>query len=313
MKALANRWLLYGPFIVAAAILAGWFVLWRSGAAVMRTSLDEFAAAQEADGVIVEYLPLSARGFPFYLRGVVERSSIASGADRYQCAKLFIDALPYSPDRIIFSCGGEQHLSRADGVWTINAKDARASIERDSARGWLAKIDTGAASAFKDDVEASVSNAIVNFGPEKIGAERFDVSLRVVGFGVTRPASGYAVDRIDAAATVSDSASGRVVEIRGLEAVIGDTILKADGEIAVPPGDSARGRLNARVEKPAGLAQTLADAGMLDERDARTAQAALAMLAVASGGAVAAPIEIENDEVRLAGLKIAGLKRKDQP
>ena len=137
--------------------------------------------------------------------------------------------------------------------------------------------------------------------------------MRVVGFGVTRPASGYAVDRIDAAATVSDSASGRVVEIRGLEAVIGDTILKADGEIAVPPGDSARGRLNARVEKPAGLAQTLADAGMLDERDARTAQAALAMLAVASGGAVAAPIEIENDEVRLAGLKIAGLKRKDQP
>jgi len=313
VKALANRWFLYGPFLFAGAILAGWFVLWRTGAGIMRSSLDEFAAAQKADGVIVEHEPLSARGFPFYLRGVVENFSIASGPDRYQCARLFIDALPYAYDRVIFSCGGDQHLSRADGVWTINAKDARASVQRDSERGWLAKIDTGAATAFNDDVEASVSKAIVNFAPEKAGADRFDLSLRVVGFGVTRPASGYAVDRLDAAATVSDGASGRVVEIRGLEAVIGDTILKADGEIAVPPGGSARGRLDARVEKPAGLAQTLSDAGLLDDRDAKTAQAALAMLAVASGGAVAAPIVLENDEVRLAGFKIARLKRKGQP
>ena len=313
MKAGASKWFLYGPFIVAGIILAGWFMLWRSGAALMRDSLDDFAAAQKADGTIVAHEPLSARGFPFFLRGAVEDFSIARGADRYQCARLFIDALPYAPDRIIFSCGGEQQVTVAGGVWTIDAKDARASVERDSERGWLAKIETGKTIAFNHDIEATVSGAIVNLAPAPAGDESIDASLRIAGLGVTRPASGYAVDRIDAAATVSGDAEGRIIRIRGLEAIIGETTVKAEGEVAIKRGDSARGRLNARVEKPAGLAQTLSDAGLLDEKDARTAQTALAMLAVASGGEIAAPIDFQNDEVRLAGLKIARLKRSDQP
>lgn len=313
MKALANRWFLYGPFIVAGLILAGWFMLWRSGAAHMGLGLDEFAAAQKAEGTIVAYEPLSARGFPFFLRGAVENFSIASGADRYQCAKLFIDALPYAPGRIIFSCGADQHLTQAGGVWTINAKDARASVERDAGRGWLAKIETGKASAFKDVVEASIESAIVNFAPGEGGQGRIDASISIIGLGVTRPASGYAVDRIDAAATISGGAGGQIVRIHRFDAILGETKVAAEGEIAIPNHESARGRLTARVERPAGLAQTLSDAGLLGEKDARTAQAALAMLTVASGGAIAAPIDVENDEVRLAGLKIARLNRIAQP
>ncbi|MEK7265436.1 MAG: DUF2125 domain-containing protein [Pseudomonadota bacterium] len=313
MKALASRWFLYGPFIFAGVILAGYYLLWRSGAALMRESLDDFAAAQKTDGTIVAYEPLSARGFPFFLRGAVENFSIARGADSYRCAKLFIDALPYAPDRIIFSCGGAQQVAKAGEVWTINAKDARASVERDQKRGWLAKLETGAASAFNNDIEASVSRAIVNLAPSDEGDGRIDASFRIVGLGVTRPASGYAVDRIDAAATVLGGADGQTVKIHGLEAVSGQTIVKAEGEIAIPAGENLHGRLNARVEKPAGLAQTLSDAGLLDANDAKTAQTALAMLTVASGGALAAPIDFANDEVRLAGLKIAQLKRTAQP
>lgn len=313
MKALAGRWFLYGPFIAAGIILAAWFMLWRSGAALMRDSLDEFAAAQKAEGTIVAYEPLSARGFPFYLRGAVQNFSVARGDDRYQCAKLFIDALPYAPDRIIFSCAGDQLLSAAGEVWTINAKDARASVERDDKRGWLAKIETGKASAFNNDIEAMLGGAIINIAPGADGAEGVDATMRLTDIGVTRPASGYAVDRIDAAATVSGAAGRRIVRLHGLEAVIGDTNLKAEGEIEFPSHEDARGRLNARVEKPAGLAQTFSDAGLLGDKDAKTAEAALAMLAVASGGAIAAPIDIENGEVRLAGLKIARLKSAGQP
>lgn len=313
MKAAANRWFLYGPFVVAGVIIAAWYMLWRTGAALMRDSLEEFAATQEAEGTRVSYESLSAGGFPFFLRGAVENFQIAKGADSYQCARLFIDALPYAPDRIVFSCGAGQRLTGSGSVWTIDARDARASIERDSKRGWLTKIETGKASAFNDDIEASVGGAIVNLSPAEPGGARIDASLRIVDLGVTRPASGYAIDRIDAAATVSRDDEGEIVRIHGLEAVIGETMVNAEGEIVFPFGESAHGRLDARVEKPAGLAQTLSDAGLLEKKDARTAQAALAMLAVASGGAVAAPIVVENDEVRLAGLKIARLKPTDQP
>lgn len=315
MRAGANRWFLYGPLIGAAIVLGCWFLLWRAGAATMRASLDEFAAAQAENGLAVAYEPLRTRGFPFFLRGAAENFSISRGEERYQCARLYIDALPYAPDRIIFSCGAEQRLITPDGAWTLEAKDARASVERDKDRGWLAKIESGKASAFHNDIEVSADRAIINVAPGAPGDGRIDASVRIVSFGVTRPASGYAFDRIDVAATVSGggAAGGRIVEIHGFEAVISETVVTAKGEISLAAGGNARGRLDARIEKPAGLAHTLADAGLLDERDAKSAEAGLAMLAVASGGAISAPIEFDGGEVRLAGVKLADLKRKNQP
>lgn len=315
MNAGANRWFLYGPFIGAALVLGCWFLLWRAGAAGMRTSLDEFAAARGSEGVAVAYEPLKSRGFPFFLRGVAENFSISRGDERYECARLYIDALPYAPDRIVFSCGGEQLLIAANGAWTLDAKDARASVERDKDRGWIAKIESGKASAFNNDVEASLDHAIINVAPGEPDGGRVDASVRIVSFGVTRPASGYAFDRIDAAATVSGggAAGGRTIEVHGFEAVISETVVNAKGEILLAADGSARGRLDARIEKPAGLAQTLADAGLLDKEDAKTAEAGLAMLSVASGGAISAPIELESGEARFAGLKLADLNRKNQP
>ena len=315
MKAGANRWFLYGPFIGAGVILGCWFLLWRAGAATMRNSLDEFAATQAGEGIAVAHEPLETRGFPFFLRGVTENFSIGSGAERYECARLYIDALPYAPGRIIFSCGAEQRLIAANGVWILDAKDARASIERDKDRGWIAKIESGRASAFNNDVEVSADHAIINIAPGEPDDDRIDASIRIVSFGVTRPASGYAFDRIDAAATVSGggAAGDRTIEIHGFKAVISETVVNAKGEIFLPAEGDARGRLDAHIEKPAGLVRTLADAGLLDEKDAKTAEAGLAMLAVASGGAISAPIELDGGEVRLAGLKLADVKRKNQP
>lgn len=315
MKAGANRWFLYGPFIGAGVILGCWFLLWRSGAAAMRTSLDEFTAARAGEGIAVAYEAVETRGFPFFLRGAVEKFSISRGDERYECARLYIDALPYALDRIIFSCGSEQRLVTSDGAWTLNAKDARASFERDKDRGWIAKIESGKVIAFNNDIEASFEHAIINVAPGEPHDGRIDASVRIVSFGVTRPASGYAFDRIDAAATVSGggASGGRTVEIHGFEAVISETVVNAKGEILLPADGSARGRLDARIDKPAGLARTLADAGFLDEKDGKTAESGLAMLAVASGGAISAPIELEGGEVRFAGLKLADMNRKIQP
>jgi hypothetical protein len=310
----ANRWFLYGPFLAAGVILAGWRLLWQAGAATMREHLEEFAAAQSAEGSAVAYEPLVSRGFPFFLRGVTENFSIARGDARYECDRLYIDALPYAPGRIIFSCGAEQRLIIPDGAWTINAKDARASIERDEERGWMAKADTGGASAFRDDVEVSVGAATVNFAPGAADPALIDVSMRIVKVGVTRPASGYALDRIDAAVSLSGGAPAeRTVDVHGLEAIIGETVVRAKGKISLLADGDARGRLNARVEKPVGLARALADARLLDAEEAKAAETGLAMFAVASGGAITAPIDLENGEVRLAGLLIANVKPKSQP
>ncbi len=310
-----NRWFLYGPFIFAGVILAGWFYLWRSGAQTMRRSLDEFVAMRAKDGVTVVHGPLKTGGFPFFLRGAVDQLSIDRGQYRYACDRLYVDALPYARGRIIFSCGAEQRFITPSGAWIIDAKDGRASVERDAQRGWMVRIETGKASAVNNNIEVSVGGATINFAPAQAVTGEFDASMRILDISVTRSSGVYAVDRIDAAATFSkpESGAGRRAAIHGLELAIGDTILKAEGEMALPATGTAQGSFNTRIEKPVGLARMLADAGLLNAEEAITAESGLAMLAVASGGAISAPVELKDGELRLAGFRLARFGSTVQP
>lgn len=315
MTARNNKWFLYGPFIAAGVILLLWFALWRSGAEAMKRSLAEFREAQAADGIAVDYAPLKPDGFPFFLRGVVDKLSVVKGGTRYECERLFIDALPYALDRIIFSCGGEQRLTTPKRVWMINAPDARASIERDRKRGWMVRAETGKASASAGSIEARIDAATINAAPHERGSQSIDASMRFVGVAVTGPQGGYALDRLDAAGAVSAAlpGDGREIKILGLEAVIGETIVKAEGAVFIPVAGDPQGRFDTRIEKPAGLAHLLSDAKLLTAEEAVVAQNGLAMLAVASGGAVSAPVELGNGELRLAGFRLARLSRSPQP
>lgn len=315
MSGRVNRWFLYGPFIIAGFLVLGWFASWRAGAALMRENLDGFATAGAAEGYAIAFAPMRVRGFPFFLRGVASDFLITRGDQQYDCSLLYLDAIPYALDRIIFSCGGAQSYAAQGREWTIDAKDAKMSLERDKRRGWIMKMQSGGAAIVSEGQSISIDAAVLNLAPTARGNENIDASLRVTGVRAQAKAGDYAIERFDAAITISTvDSSGRLkIAVHGVEALLGETKLAAKGFLEIPADGEASGRLNARIEKPAGLAQALAAAGLIEKKDAQIADAGLAMLSIAAGGVVTAPIDYANNEVRIAGIKLAQIKKRAQP
>ncbi|MCB2111994.1 MAG: DUF2125 domain-containing protein [Parvularculaceae bacterium] len=309
----ASKWLLYGPFLFAAVALCAWWFLWRAGAHAMREALDEFTVTQAASGARVNYEPLRAKGFPFFLRGIARNFSIESGDRAYSCAQTNIDALPYQLDRIVFSCTGAQLIKFGAAQWTISAPDARASIERDSERGWIVRIQTGAAYAESSEIRYAADSLNLNLAPEKGDPATFDISLRAIAAHASK-APGARLDRIDAAIRLgpADAFETRRIDILGFEAHVGESVLKASGA-AYSRSDSLNGRLEASLEKPAEMARAIAAFGSPNEDEARAIEAGLAMLAVAWGGTIAAPIIIEDGVVSLAGVRLGEISQTAQP
>lgn len=307
-----NRWFLYGPFALAGVLLFGWFLMWRSGADAMRRGLAEFSAHAALQGAVIAHQPLRANGFPFYLRGVVADFSATTKDGHYACGRLYLDALPSAPDRLVLSCGGEQLVASRKKTWRLDAEDARASIARDEERGWMIRAQTGAASATSGAERVTVGAATVNIAPRAGDPATLQASLRLLA---VEAVGLYAVDRFAAAASLgpADSAGERLLDVHGAELVVNGATLKAQGILAIAPGGARRGRLDAELEKPVGLARALASARLLSADEAKAAEAGFAMLAVASGGVIRAPIEWEKGEVRLAGVRIAQAPKPDQP
>jgi hypothetical protein len=312
----ANRWFLYGPFIFAGLVIAFWFYLWRAGAETMRSSLSEFSQNAAEDSVTVTYTALKTRGFPFFLRGAVENFAVSNQRYRYRCDRLFIDALPYALDRLIFSCGGTQEIVANNETWTIIAKDGRASIERDKARGWMIRAETGSMTAQSSPAHVSAAAAIINLGPSPENLADLDASLRILNANVTmRNGAAVSVEQLDAAVSVSqkDMSGARVVALHGAETTINEAKLAAQGTLLLASNGALTGRLNAKLEKPVGLARALASAHLIGADEARATEAGLAMLTVASGGAIDAPIDFEEGEIRLGGIRLAKIRRAGQP
>lgn len=310
-----SRAYLYIPFAVAGVLLAVWFAIWNVGAATMRAKLEKFAVDRAADGGEVSYSPLRTRGFPFYLRGSADGFTVSDGRNVYSCERLFIDALPYSPKRIIFSCGGAQTISTGGADWTVDARDLRASLERDDERGWLARIETGAAGMTDGAVQFSVENAVVNLTPREAGSEAMEAAMRVSRFTAADASRRQLVGRLDAAAVINDKEAdaSRLVDIVGFEAKLDDATFSANGHLRIASGEELTGRFDTRIENPAGVATTLANLKILKEKDAKFAGAALALLADASGGAITAPVELTTDSVAIAGIRIQRAEKRRQP
>ena len=313
-KRVSRKYLII-PYAIAGALLAVWFAIWNVGASTMRSKLEQFAADRAAEGGEVAYAPLKTRGFPFYLRGSADDFKIIGGRSEYACARLFIDALPYSPNKIIFSCGGEQTLTSGDAVWIIDASDLRASLERNAERGWLAKIETGAASMTDGITSLSAENAIVNITPHTNGGDEIESSLRLTQFKASDALREQPVERLEAAIVIGgkESDASRPLEIVGVEALFDDATFSAKGRLRISGEGAVTGRLDAKIENPTGVATTLANLKILNERDAKIAGSALAMLAVASGGAITAPVELVEDGVKIAGVRISKADSRRQP
>lgn len=314
---LRRRWL-YLPFAIAAVILAGYFLLWRAGAAEMKKAVGAWVEDQRAAGYEVSHGALHAEGFPFFLRVHVEAPEIAvSGAWRWSAARLSLDALPYDLNRLIFSVRGEQRVSLdGHGDWRIDADDFRFSIATDKARGWKFSMTVGGARANResDDARASVERLVFDLAPSPEAPDMLVLSLAAAKLAGRAPQGAFHLDGVQTvmAATRADALadadlwrqSGGELIITGFTAQRDEAKLSVAGTLSLDASRWPEGELKTEIVAPAPFAKALGELGVLTREEAESAGAALTLAAIANGGKITAPLEFREGAAHIAGVTV---------
>ncbi len=317
----ANRFYLYAPFAVAAVLMAIWFGIWRAGAQTMERAIADWGAGERASGAVVAHAPFRARGFPFFLRGAIDDFSFEGGDLSVHVDNIYLDALPYDFDRLIVSPGGGAQLGVGEDIWTVETRNAKASIEPDAMRDWFVKAEAGATTAHRDDAEFCFSRFLLNGAPNSSDLSRLEVSIiandlvvidgehaaRIDALSLDFAIGSYpALQGAQALARWRDA--GGILDIHGLALAIGDSRLQAKGQLRADRNGDPKGVLTARIEKPFDFVDALGASGYLTPEEADVARGAFALMSVASGGVIETPIEFAGGAIRLAGVSFAILK-----
>ncbi len=344
---LKRRWL-YLPFAVAAVIVTAYYGLWRAGAAEMEKAIAAWAREQRAAGVAVEYAALRRDGFPFFLRIHIDEPSVTSPSGyRWRGERLSLDALPYEMNKVIAWPLGEQTVTLPNAEeWRVSAGDLRVSLATDKARGWVMSASAGGVRARRatDKAEAAVDSLVFDLAPS--AEEPTTLVLSLAGEGASyadgreggpdqgapgdgngdgiSDGNGGAID-INRVQTVtlltrSDALQGEAsarrwrdaggaLVVNGLIAEVNGAALTLAGEVTLDAAFYPAGALRAELSRPAGLGGLLRRTGALTPQEADAAAAGLAMMALASGGKIVAPVELNNGSAAIRGVKIADLPR----
>jgi len=302
----AKQWLLWGPFAVAGVVLSIWYGVWRAGADAMESALVDVAADAADHGVVVVRAPLRARGFPFFLRGEVDDISIERGKDRFEADRLYLHALPWAPQRIVFSTAPSLRLSTPDGVWAIRAADMRASIEA-KGESWIFKVEAASFDAAKAGAAATTGRVVINVTPHS--AAGADIAVRILDAYIRNDRGDASIARLDAALTAQTDLRGIV--LHGFDSEIGAARLGAAGALRIDDEGFLAGQLGVRVENPVALAHALRVIGAIKAEESQSLETGLALLT--AHGRIEAPLVFADGRTMLAGVRIARAPRPGQP
>lgn len=306
----ASRSLLWAPFVVAGVILAGWYVVWRAGADAMRDAIAEFAASQARSGAVFTSGPMRARGFPFFLRGDLGAVSYVRGRWRLDFDAVYLHAAPWAPNRIVFSAAPSVRLGEPGGVWTIRADGARASIET-APGGWLFKAEAASLDGVKDETVVRTGRGVINIAPEKNADGAISVSFRLFDTALKNARGETKIARFDGALAVDPDR--RRIMVHGLDSDIGAARAQLSGVVAADSDGFLEGTLVASLINPAAIADALRVIGAVEEREARSLEAGLALLAAGGGGKIEAPLVFSDGETKIAGVRIGKAPKTGQP
>jgi len=322
---LKRRWL-YIPFLTGAVIFTAYGFLWRAGAAEMKKAVLAWVEDQRAAGMDVAHGEIKTRGFPFFLRAIIDDVAIAApGEWRWRGEQLAIDALPYDLNRLIFSPAGVQTLTVQNfGVLRLDKGEIRASIANDDKRGWVFSANVAKASGALGfgDGGFEIGALVVDVAPDARNAATITLNLTGDDMRVSTGAAPLALQTLQTslALTRTDAltgaapqsqwrAAGGAFQINGLIAETGDARFSAQGEISLDHNNYPAGRLHTETANPAAFVRMLGDAGLLTAAETAQAEASLTLAAMAGGGKISAPIEFQNGVAEIAGVKIADLPR----
>lgn len=323
-KPVSRKWL-YLAWGTAAAIMLIYYGVWRYAGNEMQNAVSQWVEDQRAAGLVVEHGGVKKAGFPFFLRVHIDDPMIEAPDEwRWQTERLSIDALPYDLNRLIFSPQGNQKIVSAQmGTWYLKAEDFRASIANDDVRGWMFSVTIKNAQAAGDEgAAAQLSSLVFDLAPSPDDVNTLTLTLAGDGLVIADPGeqNNYLIDKVQTVMSLSNVASlsggnmqawanaGGKLNIGGLNAVMNEASIAMAGALTLDHKSQLEGALRTEITKPVGLAPYLNAAGGLTKEEADAAAAGLALAAIAGGGKISAPIEFQNGEAFISGIKIADLE-----
>ena len=321
-KTMRLRWH-YLPWAIAAVVFGGYYMLWRAGAAKIKSTVAEWAEDQRTAGMNIAYGPVKASGFPFFLRVHIDAPDIAYADEwRWRTETLTIDALPYDLRRLIFSVRGEQKLStQTYGEWRIAAEEFLVSIADDKAKDWIFATTINGATARQPGNENKISLGSLVFDLSPDAADRTTLVLALAATdAAVGPKDGTI--RLDRLQTVIQTTqihalgdddtwrnAGGAVKINGLLASVDDANLSVSGDIGLDADHAPAGLLTTEIVAPGTFVEALAAAGVIAPDDAEQAVAALTLAAIAGGGKLKTPIELKDGGAHIGSVTIADFSR----
>ncbi|GJL95539.1 MAG: hypothetical protein DHS20C05_19440 [Hyphococcus sp.] len=328
ISSVSKRWL-YIPFIIAAIIMTGYFLLWRTGAHEMKKAVYQWVEDQRALGLTVTHGDIDVDGFPFFLRVHIEEPEIAAAGEwRWRSDRLSLDALPYDLNRLIFSPQGEHTVSVHElGEWRGRAEDFRASIARDKQRDWVFSVTLANAVMHNvaDGSSAELASLVFDAAPALNDPSTLTLNLAASGLSAQTADAQYNAHDIKTMLTLSQTQAlsgfnparqwrqmGGKLEIIALFADVEDAKIATSGTIGLDAQLYPEGALKTEVQNPAALARLLGKAGALNAEDTEAAAASFTLLAIANGGKIIAPLTLQDGSAEIGGVKITKLRQMPQ-
>jgi len=326
-------------FIVAvlaiAAVIAAWTGFWFFAAGTVRDGIDNWADDQRRAGAEVSYDSLDIGGYPFRIRATVTSPRIAWPArpDRpsLESDKLTAVAHPWNFRHVLTDLGG-RHTARflQDGIErtaTISVGSGLSSYQT-NADDKLMRLSADLNDVTVDaapDIRSTAKRLQVHVRPSGRSDAAYDVAVSVADATVAEPAGlplGQHISGADAQFSITgalprgtDTAAiaawrdaGGTIEVGKLHIAWGDVRADADGTLALDASMRPLGALTARVRGHNALIDAAVASGQMSADDAGTAKSALSLLALAAGGVLSVPVELQDGRAYLGPVAVARLK-----
>jgi hypothetical protein len=307
--------------IAGAIVFAIYAAMWMEGAAQMRRSISAWADDQRAAGLEVEYDSIATSGFPFFLRGAVRNVSIGAAPDwRWRAPRLYVDALPLAPNRLVFSARDGHEIDAAGaGRWRIEAPDGRASIGSDKLRRWIVDVESGPGRIENSNGESlSAERFLLTVAPAESDHRTLEASLSVSRLIVRTAGAEVAAPTFEAMIALNNPEAlepgsqawrdaGGGLELRRVYVETGGGKLILTGALAIDEAGRPEGALRVEATKPGAFARLLGDLGAIEMADAEALEASLSLASIAGGGKLKAPLLLEDGYASIIGVKILEL------
>ncbi|MEM6413783.1 MAG: DUF2125 domain-containing protein [Pseudomonadota bacterium] len=327
----ANRLFLYGPLIFGVLLFVGWWGLWRTATQTILETVQGIIVEQEALGTKLSFDDFKAQGFPFLWRGTFSNFRAEKDGLHYHSDEIFIDALPYDLDRVIFSSRQTQTLKVGNDIIKLNAEKARASIEGDPEVAWLGKIESPQSNILLEKTNTSISTGafLLNVKPEPRSNDGGDTvtdenseavreapmniatSFTISNIAVSYADNAFNIDDVEAVFSLKDILERERTKlvITGAGAAIGEARVLISGDLGTDFDGYLTGNLDTQIENPSALVAALAQAGVLNEQQAKTFTGVATFAAQKSGGTLSAPVILQNGKVKVMGFVVADAPR----